>query len=164
MQLKSMSFDRLVSLREKVETALRARIADTRSDLEARLKKLSAASGSQKTGRRGLRGRVPPKYCNPDNPARGAVYSRAGSQPRSNADLARKTFSLTEHQGSLAKRPRLKRQRLCGSAHHRARRRQRHGARRSHARHRSVARQRSHQVHGRNPRSRPRHLPIRAPR
>jgi DNA-binding protein H-NS len=80
MQLKSMSVDRLVDLREKVETALRTRIAATRSELEAKLKELPEVGGFRKTSRRGLRGRVSPKYRNPDNPAE--TWSGRGLRPR----------------------------------------------------------------------------------
>jgi DNA-binding protein H-NS len=67
MQLRSMSLDRLIGLREKVEAALNERIAGERSELESRLKELSDFGGTEKAARRGPRGRVPPKYRNPEN-------------------------------------------------------------------------------------------------
>jgi DNA-binding protein H-NS len=79
MQLKSMSVDRLVDLREKVDIALKTKVADARSDLEARLKKLPG-SGSKRDRRRGSRGPVAPKYKNPDNPSE--TWSGRGLQPR----------------------------------------------------------------------------------
>jgi DNA-binding protein H-NS len=80
MQLKTMSLDRLIGLREKVETALNERIAGARSELESRLKKLADFGGSRETGRRGRRGRVPPKYRNPDSP--GETWTGRGLPPR----------------------------------------------------------------------------------
>jgi DNA-binding protein H-NS len=80
MQLKTMSLDRLIDLREKVETALNERIAGARSELESRLKKLADFGGSRETGRRGRRGRVPPKYRNPDSP--GETWTGRGLPPR----------------------------------------------------------------------------------
>jgi DNA-binding protein H-NS len=80
MQLKSMSLDRLRALREQVDTALKTRIAGARSDLEARLKELSDFGSSERTGRQASRGRVPPKYRNPDNPSE--TWTGRGRQPR----------------------------------------------------------------------------------
>jgi DNA-binding protein H-NS len=80
MQLRSMSIDRLMDLREKVETALKTRIASARTDLEARLKELSGAGRSERAARRGPRGPVPPKYRNPDNPAE--TWTGRGLPPR----------------------------------------------------------------------------------
>jgi DNA-binding protein H-NS len=80
MQLKSMSLDRLVDLREKVETALMARIAGTRSELESRLAELSELGSAPRIGRGAPRGRVPPKYRNPENPDE--TWSGRGLPPR----------------------------------------------------------------------------------
>jgi DNA-binding protein H-NS len=80
MQLRSMSVDRLMDLREKVEIALKTRIAGARSDLETRLKALSGVGRSERAARRGPRGRVPPKYRNPDNPAE--TWTGRGLPPR----------------------------------------------------------------------------------
>jgi DNA-binding protein H-NS len=80
MQLKSMSLPSLVGLREKVEAALQARIGGARSELESRLKELSDFGGAQSTVRRGPRGRVPPKYRNPDNPSE--TWTGRGRAPR----------------------------------------------------------------------------------
>jgi DNA-binding protein H-NS len=85
MQLKLMSLDRLVGLREEVEAALKARIAGARSELESRLNALSEFGGAQvgrlqRTLRRSARGRVPPKYRNPDNPSE--TWTGRGLPPR----------------------------------------------------------------------------------
>ena len=77
MQLKTMSLDRLIGLREKVETALDARIAGARSELKSRLKELADFGDGQETGRHG---RVPPKYRNPDSP--GETWTGRGLPPR----------------------------------------------------------------------------------
>ena len=69
MALKSMSIDRLTSLREKVDTTLRTKITEARRDLEVKLSKLSRVNLSR--GRAFPRGYglVAPKYRNPDNPS-----------------------------------------------------------------------------------------------
>jgi DNA-binding protein H-NS len=80
MQLKTMSLDRLIGLREKVETALNERIAGARNELESRLRELADFGSSEGTDRRGRRGRVPPKYRNPDSP--GETWTGRGLPPR----------------------------------------------------------------------------------
>ena len=84
MALKSMSIERLTSLRDKVDAALRSKVAETRRDLEARLSSLSrvgAASGWAAGARRGSRGGpVAPKYRNPDNPSE--TWAGRGLKPR----------------------------------------------------------------------------------
>ena len=82
MNLKSMSIDRLTTLRDKVDAALRTRVTGERRDLEAQLAKLSRFGGS--VGRaldfakRG--GSVPPKYRNPENPSE--TWAGRGLKPR----------------------------------------------------------------------------------
>jgi DNA-binding protein H-NS len=82
MKLKSMSIARLTTLRDKVETALKARVTQTRHDLEGRLAKLSQFG---KAGGRGIslgmrRGPVAPKYRNPENP--NETWAGRGLKPR----------------------------------------------------------------------------------
>jgi nucleoside-diphosphate-sugar epimerase len=48
MQLRSMSVDRLIGLRENVEAALNRKIAGARSELQSRLKALSNFGGTEK--------------------------------------------------------------------------------------------------------------------
>ena len=72
MNLKSMSIDKLMKLKDQIDTALRAKVADGRSTLQAKLDKLSRLSTSRSSSRglgSGARGPVPPKYRNPANPS-----------------------------------------------------------------------------------------------
>jgi DNA-binding protein H-NS len=81
MNLKSMSLDRLMSLRDKVETALKVKVLDERRTLQSELAKLTRLDQrpSTKLGmRRG--GTVAPKYRNPDNP--GETWAGRGLRPR----------------------------------------------------------------------------------
>jgi hypothetical protein len=59
MALKSMSIDRLTSLREKVDATLRTKITETRRDLEAKLSKLSRFGNSVAASARSVLGTVP---------------------------------------------------------------------------------------------------------
>jgi DNA-binding protein H-NS len=73
MNLKSMSISRLTDLRHRVEAALASKVIDQRRAIESELGKLSRLQGG-KTLRKigsgfGLKGPVPPKYRNPQNPA-----------------------------------------------------------------------------------------------
>src|SRR5216684_4461759 len=72
MNLKSMSISRLTDLRHRVEEALASKVIDQRRALESELGKLNRLQGA-KTLRKngsgfGVRGPVPPKYRNPQNP------------------------------------------------------------------------------------------------
>src|SRR6267154_234787 len=69
MNLKSMSIDRLTTLRAKVDATLRTKVADTRRSLEAELGKLSrfGSSGSRRGSLGTGYGPVAPKYRNPQN-------------------------------------------------------------------------------------------------
>jgi DNA-binding protein H-NS len=83
MNLKSMSIDKLMKLKEQIETALRAKVADQRSTLNAKLDKLSRLSTSRspsKALRMGARGPVAPKYRNPKNPSE--TWAGRGLTPR----------------------------------------------------------------------------------
>jgi len=80
MNLKSMSVDKLVDLRNRVETALGTKVAETRRALESKLAKLGrTGSGFRHIGT-GVRGKVAPKYRNPDNPSE--TWAGRGLQPR----------------------------------------------------------------------------------
>jgi DNA-binding protein H-NS len=80
--LKSMSIDRLMSLREKVDAALRAKVAKARNDLEAKLSNLSRLGSSGARGRvlRTRFGTVAPKYRNPENSSE--TWAGRGLKPR----------------------------------------------------------------------------------
>ena len=84
MNLKSMSIDRLIGLRERVDAALSGKIADQRQSLESELSKLTRFQGGVVRGkftpRRGFRGAVAPKYRNPENPAE--TWAGRGLKPR----------------------------------------------------------------------------------
>jgi DNA-binding protein H-NS len=82
MNLKSMSIDRLTTLRAKVDATLRAKVVDTRRTLEAELGKLSRFGASGRSGRAigtGY-GPVAPKYRNPENPSE--TWAGRGLKPR----------------------------------------------------------------------------------
>jgi DNA-binding protein H-NS len=81
--LKSMSIERLCALRDQVDAALNSKVAEERRSVEHKLGNLSrlVANGVRVKGAgRGPRGAVPPKYCNPDNPAE--TWAGRGLKPR----------------------------------------------------------------------------------
>jgi DNA-binding protein H-NS len=68
MALKTMPINRLMDLRQKVEATLAAKVAEQRRTLETQLAKLTRF-GAGVSGRGASRGKVPPKYRNPENSA-----------------------------------------------------------------------------------------------
>ena len=82
MNLKSMSIDALIGLKGRIDTALAAKVQDERRSLESELAKLSRVDGgrSRATFGRGTRGKVAPKYRNPENPAE--TWAGRGLKPR----------------------------------------------------------------------------------
>jgi DNA-binding protein H-NS len=84
MNLKSMSIDALVGLRSKIDGVLGSKVADERRTLESSLAKLTRfeAGGSRLKSAfgRGARGKVAPKYRNPENP--GETWAGRGLKPR----------------------------------------------------------------------------------
>jgi len=84
MNLKSMTIDALVGLRGKIDEMLTSKVADERRSLETELVKLSRVdmgSGRSKAAfGRGVRGKVAPKYRNPENP--GETWAGRGLKPR----------------------------------------------------------------------------------
>jgi DNA-binding protein H-NS len=84
MNLKSMSIDALIGLRGKIDAVLTAKVQDERRSLESELAKLSRVDmGSGRTKAsfgRGVRGKVAPKYRNPENPAE--TWAGRGLKPR----------------------------------------------------------------------------------
>jgi DNA-binding protein H-NS len=84
MNLKSMTIDALVGLRGKIDAVLTTKVADERRSLETELVKLSRVemgSGRSKAAfGRGVRGKVAPKYRNPENP--GETWAGRGLKPR----------------------------------------------------------------------------------
>jgi DNA-binding protein H-NS len=70
MQLKSMSLDKLVTLRNQVEAVLSTKVVEERRALEAELSKLTRfTGGSTRLKISGRGGAVAPKYRNPENPS-----------------------------------------------------------------------------------------------
>ena len=83
MNLKSMSIDNLSNLKEQVAAAINAKVIEERRAVQDQLSKLDrlGAGGSRdKRVRGGVRGAVPPKYRNPDNPAE--TWAGRGLTPR----------------------------------------------------------------------------------
>jgi DNA-binding protein H-NS len=84
MNLKSMSIDALIGLRGKIDAALSTKVADERRTLESELAKLSrvdmAGGRSKAAFGRGVRGKVAPKYRNPENPIE--TWAGRGLKPR----------------------------------------------------------------------------------
>jgi len=83
--LKSMSIEKLMSLREQVESTLASKVAEERRNLLSQLETLSRFKGSARTRggvslRGGSRGSVAPKYRNPDNPSE--TWAGRGLKPR----------------------------------------------------------------------------------
>lgn len=80
--LKSMSIDKLMKLREQVDAILSAKVLDERRTLEERLGNLGrlTANGSGRKRMGGARGAVAPKYRNPDNPTE--TWAGRGLKPR----------------------------------------------------------------------------------
>jgi DNA-binding protein H-NS len=83
--LKSMSIEKLMSLREQVESTLASKVAEERRNLLSQLETLSRFKGSARARggasmRGGNRGSVAPKYRNPDNPAE--TWAGRGLKPR----------------------------------------------------------------------------------
>jgi DNA-binding protein H-NS len=84
LNLKSMSVEKLSDLKNRVDAALSARVAEERRSLEAKLHSLSrinSPGGIRVKGMRGApRGKVAPKYRNPANPAE--TWAGRGLKPR----------------------------------------------------------------------------------
>jgi DNA-binding protein H-NS len=80
MQLRSMSIEKLTTLRNQVEAALTTKVANERRTLQVELDRLSRFG----TGRVGFRGRsrgtVAPKYRNPEDPTE--TWAGRGLTPR----------------------------------------------------------------------------------
>jgi DNA-binding protein H-NS len=81
--LKSMSIDRLCALRDQVDGVISAKITEERRTVQDRLGRLDrlVPNGARAKGAgRGVRGAVPPKYRNPENPAE--TWAGRGLKPR----------------------------------------------------------------------------------
>ena len=83
MNLKSMSVEQLMGLRDRVAAALSAKVTEQRRTLESELAKLTGFQGgtrSKSAFGRGTWGKVAPKYRNPDNSAE--TWAGRGLKPR----------------------------------------------------------------------------------
>jgi DNA-binding protein H-NS len=83
MNLKSMSVEQLMGLRDRVAAALSGKVTEQRRTLESELAKLTRFQGGapSKSGfGRGTWGKVAPKYRNPDNSAE--TWAGRGLRPR----------------------------------------------------------------------------------
>jgi DNA-binding protein H-NS len=80
VNLESMSTDELWELHQAVVTELVQKIADERTKLEARLRKLGADGGGVLRRERRPYPKVLPKYRNPNN--RSETWAGRGKQPR----------------------------------------------------------------------------------
>jgi len=84
MNLKSMTIDALIGLRGKIDAVLGSKVADERRTLETELAKLSRFEAGNARSKsafgRGVRGKVAPKYRNPENPSE--TWAGRGLKPR----------------------------------------------------------------------------------
>jgi DNA-binding protein H-NS len=83
MQLRSMSLDKLFTLKNQIEATLSAKVAEERRMLQAGLSKLSRFQGGARSKMAfgpGARGKVAAKYRNPENPAE--TWAGRGLKPR----------------------------------------------------------------------------------
>ena len=114
MNLKSMTIDALVGLKGRIDALLASKVSDERRALETELAKLtrfeSGGARSKSIGR-GVRGKVAPKYRNPENPAE--TWAGRGLKPRWLAAAIKSGKKLDDFaisgNGKEAKKPRKKR-------------------------------------------------------
>jgi len=81
MALKTMSIGKLIDLKQKVDAALASKVAEERRALQSRISSLQRVGSASPPGRRGgMRGKVAPKYRNPENPSE--TWAGRGLRPR----------------------------------------------------------------------------------
>jgi DNA-binding protein H-NS len=80
MALKTMSISKLMDLRQKVDATLASKVAEERRTLESKLMNLGRVGSGAAIRRGGARGKVEPKYCNPENAAE--TWAGRGLRPR----------------------------------------------------------------------------------
>jgi DNA-binding protein H-NS len=83
MNVKSMSLDKLVALKNRIEVVLSAKVIEQRRMLQTGLSKLTRFQGGARSKMAfgwGARGKVAAKYRNPDNPAE--TWAGRGLKPR----------------------------------------------------------------------------------
>jgi DNA-binding protein H-NS len=81
MALKTMSISKLMDLKQKIDVVLAAKVAEERRALQSRLSNLErVGSGSVPSRKSGVRGKVAPKYRNPENLSE--TWAGRGLNPR----------------------------------------------------------------------------------
>jgi DNA-binding protein H-NS len=80
VNLKSMSIDRLLGLRSRVDAALGAKVVAERRTIETELSRLSRFQGGTVRSKSAFGRTVAPKYRNPENP--GETWAGRGLKPR----------------------------------------------------------------------------------
>ena len=78
--LKSMSVDRLTTLREQVNAVLSSKVAEERRTMQEQLSRLDRPVESGARAKGPGRGAVPPKYRNPEDPSE--TWAGRGLKPR----------------------------------------------------------------------------------
>jgi DNA-binding protein H-NS len=81
MALKTMSISKLMALKDTVDAVLVAKVAEERRSIQSRLANLGRLGSGAGPGRPGApRGKVEPKYRNPENAAE--TWAGRGLKPR----------------------------------------------------------------------------------
>ncbi len=114
MNLKSMTIDALVGLKGRIDALLASKVSDERRALEMELAKLSrfeSGGTRSKSVGGGVRGKVAPKFRNPENPSE--TWAGRGLKPRWLAAAIKSGKKLDDFaisgNGKEAKKPRKKR-------------------------------------------------------
>jgi DNA-binding protein H-NS len=114
MNLKSMKIDALIGLKGRIDAVLASKVSDERRALESELAKLTRfeSGGARSSVGRGVRGKVAPKYRNPENPSE--TWAGRGLKPRWLAAAIKSgkkldDFSISGATKDGAKKPRKKR-------------------------------------------------------
>jgi DNA-binding protein H-NS len=107
MNFKSMSIEKLAKLKDQVESALSSKVAETRRILQSNLTKLTGFGRASMRG--AARGKVAPKYRNPDSPSE--TWAGRGLKPRWLAAALKagkklEYFSIAEGRTKAAKKGR----------------------------------------------------------
>jgi DNA-binding protein H-NS len=113
--LSAMSVDDLLELRDRVSQILASRVQSERRELETRLARLQSVAGSSLGGDK--RGKVAPKYRNPENPAE--TWTGRGLRPRWLAAAMKSGKKLTDFQiaGVATAAPSHRRKRKSKTTH-----------------------------------------------
>jgi DNA-binding protein H-NS len=97
INLKALSFDELLALRDNAEALIAQRVAEEKKALEERLSRLSSLAGGKgrKAATSALKGRkAAPKYRNPENPEE--TWAGRGMTPRWLQALLEQGHSIEE--------------------------------------------------------------------